>query len=312
MRIITPTQITVMNALVTGATGFIGRHLLARLDRPTVLSRNAARAEKELAEFSAKAFAWDPLAGPPPAEAFSGVDTVIHLAGEPVADRRWNAAKKQAIRDSRVIGTRNLVDAIERLDARPRVLVSCSAVGYYGDRGDEPLDEASRPADDFLAHVCIDWEKEAARAESLGLRVAHVRVGVVLGREGGALPKMLTPFKLGLGGRLGSGRQWMPWVHVDDVVGIMLHAATCDQVRGPINATAPGAATNVEFTKALGKALGRPTIFPMPAAVFKLLVGEFAQIVLSSQKIAPQVAQETGYRFAHPEIGPALADLVKH
>jgi hypothetical protein len=299
-----------MNALVTGATGFIGRHLLKRLERPTVLSRNAARAERELAEFSVRAFDWDPLAAPPPVEAFAGIDTVIHLAGEPVADRRWNAAKKQSIRDSRVLGTRHLVDAIERLDARPRVLVSCSAVGYYGDRGDEPLDESSLPADDFLAQVCIDWEREAARASSLGLRVAHVRVGVVLGNEGGALPKMLTPFKLGVGGRLGSGRQWMPWIHVDDVGGVMLHAATNDVVQGPINATAPGAATNAEFTKALGKALGRPTIFPMPAVVFKLLVGEFAQIVLSSQKIAPRVAEQTGYRFAHREIGPALADLV--
>ncbi|MEX2186097.1 MAG: TIGR01777 family oxidoreductase [Pirellulales bacterium] len=300
-----------MNALVTGATGFIGRHLLARLNQPAVLSRDAARAEKDLAEFSARAFAWNPLAGPPPTEAFDDVDTVIHLAGEPVADRRWNAAKKQAIRDSRVIGTRNLVDAIERLDKRPRVLVSCSAVGFYGDRGDEPLDEKSKPADDFLAQVCVDWEQEAARAATFGLRVAHVRVGVVLGKEGGALPKMLTPFKFGVGGRLGSGKQWMPWVHVDDVVGVMLHAATNEQVSGPINATAPGAATNAEFTKALGKALGRPTIFPVPATLFKLLVGEFAQIVLSSQQIAPRVAQETGYRFAYPEIGPALENLVR-
>jgi uncharacterized protein (TIGR01777 family) len=299
-----------MNALVTGATGFIGRHLLAHLDRPAVLSRNAQRAEKELAAHSVRAFAWDPLAGPPPAEAFAGVDTVFNLAGEPVADRRWNAAKKQAIRDSRVIGTRHLVDAIERLDVRPKVLVSTSAVGIYGERGTAPLDEASLPAGDVLSQVCLEWEHEAARAESLGVRVAQVRVGVVLGKEGGALPKMLLPFKLGLGGKLGSGKQWMPWVHVDDVVGIMLHAATNEQVRGPINATAPGAATNAEFTKALGKALGRPAFFAVPAAVFKLMVGEFAQIVLSSQKIEPRVAIETGYRFAHPDVGPALQSLV--
>jgi uncharacterized protein (TIGR01777 family) len=300
-----------MNALVTGATGFIGRHLLARLERPAVLSRDAVRAEKELAAFSARTFAWDSLEGPPPAEAFEGIDTLFHLAGEPVADRRWNAAKKQAIRDSRVIGTRHLVDAIERLDARPRTLVACSAVGFYGDRGNEGLDESSRPADDFLAQVCVDWEQEAARATTLGLRVVHVRVGVVMGKEGGALPKMLTPFKLGMGGKLGSGRQWMPWVHVDDVVGIMLHGATNDQVQGPINATAPGAATNAEFTKALGKALGRPTIFTVPATIFKLMVGEFAQIVLSSQRISPRVAQQTGYRFAYPEIGPALQAILR-
>ncbi|RIK73902.1 MAG: TIGR01777 family protein [Planctomycetota bacterium] len=299
-----------MNALVTGGTGFIGRKLLARLERPAVLSRDAVRAEKELAAYSARAFAWSPLASPPPMEAFAGVDTVFNLAGEPVGDRRWNAAKKQAIRESRVLGTRNLVDAVAKLDARPRVLVSASAVGYYGDRGDELLDESSSPADDFLAQVCVEWEREAARAEALGVRVVQVRTGVVLGKEGGALPKMLFPFKLGLGGRLGSGKQWMPWIHINDVVGIMLHAATNDQVRGPINAVAPSSATNAEFTKALGKALGRPTIFPMPAAIFELLVGEFAQIVLSSQKIAPRVARDTGYRFQHPEIHEALRDIV--
>jgi uncharacterized protein (TIGR01777 family) len=299
-----------MNALITGATGFIGRRLLARLGRATVLSRIADRAQKELAQFSPRVFAWDPLAGPPPAEAFSGIDTVFNFAGEGVGDSRWNAAKKQAIRDSRVIGTRHLVDAIARLDARPRVLVSMSAVGYYGERGDEPLDEASKPADDFLAQVCVDWEHEAARAESLGLRVVRVRTGVVLGKDGGALPRMLTPFKLGLGGKLGSGKQWMPWVHIDDVVGILLHAAANEQVQGPINATAPGAATNAEFTKAFGKALHRPTFFAVPAPIFKLMVGEFAQIVLSSQKIAPRVATQTGYQFAHPEIGEAMRNLV--
>lgn len=299
-----------MNALVTGATGFIGQKLLARLERPTVLSRDAVRAERELAAYSARAFAWSPLAGPPPAEAFAGIDAVFNLAGEPVADRRWNAAKKRAIRESRVLGTRNLVDAIAKLDVRPRVLVSASAVGYYGDRGEELLDEASAPADDFLAEVCVAWEREAARAEALGVRVACVRIGVVLGKEGGALSKMLLPFKLGVGGRLGSGKQWMPWIHVDDVVGILLHAATNDRVRGPINATAPGAATNAEFTKALGNVLRRPTIFPMPAAMFKLLVGEFAPIVLSSQRIAPRVAGESGYRFEHPEIAEALRAIL--
>lgn len=295
-----------MKALVTGATGFIGKHLLARLDRPVVLSRNVQRAEKELAAFSARAFAWEPMNGPPPAEAFSGVDVVFNLAGEPVADRRWNAAKKQAIRDSRVIGTRHLVDAIAGLTTRPKVLVSCSAVGFYGERGDEQLDESSRPADDFLATCCVEWEQEATRAESLGVRVAHIRVGVVLGKEGGALPKMLTPFKFGLGGKLGSGRQWMPWVHVDDVVGIMLHAAATEQVRGPINATGLHPATNAQFTQALGKVLGRPTFFSVPAPVFKVMVGEFAQIVLSSQKIAPRVAVETGYRFEHDNVEDAL------
>jgi uncharacterized protein len=299
-----------MNALITGATGFIGRRLLAQLDCATVLSRNADRARKELAQFSPRVFAWEPLAGPPPVEAFTGIDTVFNFAGEGVGDSRWNAAKKQAIRDSRVIGTRHLVDAIAALETRPKVLVSMSAVGYYGERGDELLDESSKPADDFLAQVCVDWENEAARAESLGLRVVRVRTGVVLGKEGGALPRMFTPFKLGVGGKLGSGKQWMPWVHIGDVVGILLHAAMNEQVQGPINATAPGAATNAEFTKALGKALHRPACFAVPAPIFKLMVGEFAQIVLSSQKIVPRVATETGFQFAHPEINEALQDIV--
>jgi uncharacterized protein (TIGR01777 family) len=299
-----------MKTLVTGATGFIGKHLLAQLDRPVVLSRDAAKAERELSSLSAQAFTWNSMSGPPPAEAFSGVDVVFNLAGEPVADRRWNAAKKVAIRESRVIGTRNLVDAIARLSQRPRVLVSASAVGYYGERGDELLEESSAPADDFLAEACVAWEAEAQRAESLGVRVVQVRIGVVLGKEGGALPRMLPPFKLGLGGKLGSGRQWMPWVHVDDVVGILLHAATNEQLRGPVNATGPVAATNAMFTKALGKVLGRPTFFSVPAPVFKLMLGEFAQIVLSSQKIAPRAAVESGYRFQHENVEDALRAIL--
>jgi uncharacterized protein (TIGR01777 family) len=300
-----------MKALVTGATGFIGQRLLARLDHAVVLSRNAARAHQSLQKFGVQAFAWEPVKGPPPAEAFAGVDTVFHLAGDPVADRRWNAAKKQAIHDRRQLGTRHLVDALERLSTRPKSLVSCSAVGYYGDRGDALLDEASQPGDDFLAQVCIDWEREAERAESLSVRVACVRVGVVLGKQGGALAKMITPFRLGVGGRLGSGKQWMPWVHVDDVVGIMLHAATTPAVRGPINAVGPQPVTNAEFTKALGHALHRPTMFPMPAFMLRLAVGEFAQIVLASQRVVPREAEATGYRYAYPDLQSALDEAVR-
>jgi uncharacterized protein (TIGR01777 family) len=298
-----------MKALVTGGTGFIGRRLLARLDRPVVLSRDPDRARQTLAGFEATIHRWDAQSAPP-AEAFAGVDTIIHLAGDPVADRRWDESKRRQIRDSRVLGTRHLVDALAALDARPKVLVSASAVGYYGDRGDETLDEQSVPGSDFLAQVCIDWEKEAMRAETLGLRVAPVRTGVVLGKGGGALAKMLTPFRLGVGGRLGSGRQWMPWVHVDDVAGIFLHAAANESVFGPINATAPLPATNSEFTKALARALHRPAIFPMPAFMLKLIVGEFGEIILASQKVMPRVAERTGYSFKFPEVGPALAAIV--
>ena len=298
-----------MKALVTGGTGFIGRRLVARLDQPVVLSRDPRRARDALSSVNATVQGWD-AHSLPPNEAFAGVDAVIHLAGDPVADRRWDEAKRREIRDSRVLGTRFLVDALAAMSTRPKVLVSASAVGYYGDRGDETLDEQSPPAGDFLAQVCVDWEREAMRAESLGMRVARVRIGVVLGRGGGALSKMLTPFRLGLGGRLASGRQWMPWVHLDDVVGILLHAATHESVTGPINATAPTPVTNAEFTKALARALHRPAVFPMPGFMLKLIMGQFGEIVLASQKVIPAVAQRTGYSFQHPEIGPALAAIV--
>lgn len=297
-----------MKALVTGGTGFIGRRLLARLDRPVVLSRDPQRA-REVLGATATVHQWD-AQSPPPAEALAGVDTIFHLAGDPVADRRWNEDKRRQIRDSRVLGTRYLVDAIAATDSRPKTLISASAVGYYGDRGDETLDETSAPGSDFLAQVCIDWEKEALRAQTLGLRVATVRIGVVLGMGGGALAKLLTPFRLGLGGRLASGRQWMPWVHVDDVAGIFLHAAANESISGAINATAATPATNAEFTQALARALHRPAIFPMPAFMLKLMVGEFAEIILASQKVVPRVAQRTGYSFKFPDIGPALAAIV--
>ena len=298
-----------MKALVTGGTGFIGQRLLARLDRPVVLSRDPDRARQSLLVTHATVHGWD-AHSPPPAAALADVDTVIHLAGDPVADRRWDEAKRREIRDSRVLGTRFLVDGLASLTTRPKVLVCASAVGYYGDRGDETLDEKSAPGSDFLAQVCVDWEREAMRAESFGMRVARVRIGVVLGRGGGALAKMLTPFRLGLGGRLAGGGQWMPWVHLDDVVGILLHASTNESVAGPINATAPTPVTNAEFTQALARALHRPAIFPMPGFVLKLIMGEFGEIVLASQKVIPAAAQRTGYSFQHPQIGPALAAIV--
>ncbi len=299
-----------MKALVTGATGFIGRRLLDGLERPVVLSRDRKRAQQTLASHNVIVFEWKDPQGPPPPDALTGVEAVFHLAGEPVADRRWNAAKKQNIRDSRVLGTRRLVDGLLCATERPKVLVCCSAVGIYGERGNEPLDEQNTPGDDFLAGVCREWETEAARAAQAGIRTVSVRVGVVLGRGGGALEKMWRPFRLGLGGRLGSGRQWMPWVHLDDVVGIMLHAVSNSDVSGPINATAPTPTTNLQFTKALGRALGRPTIFPMPAILLRGIVGQFANIVLSSQKISPRVAQQTGYSFQYPDIDSALNEIV--
>jgi uncharacterized protein (TIGR01777 family) len=299
-----------MRVLVTGATGLIGRRLLPRLDHPRVLARDPERARRSLGEVDA--IAWDAGKGPPPASALEGIDAIVHLAGEPVAVR-WSEERKAAIRDSRVAGTRRLVEAIAARPAssRPRVLISSSAVGIYGDRGDETLDETSSLADDFLAQVCRDWEAEALKARDLGLRVVLLRTGVVLDPAGGALGKMVTPFKLCLGGRLSHGRQWMPWIHVDDELGLILHALANDKVEGPINATAPNPATNRDFTRALARALGRPAIFPVPGFILKILFGAMSSVVLGSERVLPRAAEKTGYRFAHPELDEALASLLK-
>lgn len=298
-----------MRALVTGATGFLGRHLVRRLERPTVLSRIPDRARRTLGD-AVRVVAWEPDAGPPPAEAFEGVEAVFHLAGEPIAAGRWTAERKSRIRRSRVEGTRHLVQALEALPRRPKVLVSGSAVGYYGDRGDEVLDETAGPGSDFLAQLCRDWESEALRARELGMRVVVSRTGIVLDRKGGALPRMLPPFRLGLGGRLGSGRQWMPWIHRDDLIELFAFAAQGTQVDGPMNAAAPNPATNAEFTRALGTVLRRPTVFAVPAVALQLGFGEMSQVLLGSQRAAPRVAERAGFRFRHPSLVDALRDVL--
>lgn len=300
-----------MRVLVTGATGFVGHRLLEKLDSPVILSRNAAKAEAALKQYRVKAFGWDPMKGPPPQAAFEGVDAVIHLAGDPVAEGRWTKAKKARIKDSREIGTRNLIDGLAALTRRPSVLVSASAVGIYGDRGDEQLDERSRPGSGFLADVCAAWEREASRAAEVGLRVAMIRIGIVLGPGGGALGKMLTPFKLGVGSPLGSGRQYMPWVHLDDLVEMLLFAAREGGVHGPLNGVAPHPVTNREFTKTLGKVLGRPTFMPsVPGFALKTMLGEFAQVLLASQRVVPQAALAQGFAFKFAELEPALRDVL--
>jgi len=278
--------------------------LLRQLDHPIVLTREPSRA-KDLPG-KVQAVGWNPAAGPPPREAFEGVDTIFHLAGESVAEGRWTRAKKERIQQSREVGTRNLVLGIEQCANRPKLLVSTSAVGYYGSRGDTVLDESAQPSDDFLGRVCLVWESEAQRATALGVRVVNPRVGVVLGDNGGALAKMLPLFKFGLGGRLGDGRQWMPWIHVDDVVGLMLHAADHESIRGPMNTVSPNPVTNREFTRELGAVLHRPTIFPAPALGLRLMLGEFADILLASQRVVPRVALETGYHFHYSDLEAAL------
>jgi uncharacterized protein (TIGR01777 family) len=300
-----------MRVLVTGATGFVGHRLLRKLDSPRVLSRKAAKAEAELKEFGVTAFDWDPLKGPPPQAAIEGVDAVIHLAGDPVASGRWTKAKKARIRESREIGTRNLVDGLDALARKPAVLVSASAVGIYGDRGDEELTETSRPGSDFLAEVCLAWELAAMAAVQVGIRVVPIRIGIVLGEGGGALGKMLTPFKLGLGSPLGSGRQYMPWIHIDDLVEMLLFAVRENSVYGPLNGVAPSPVTNREFTKTLGRVLKRPTFMPaVPGFALKTMLGEFAQVLLASQRVVPQAALARGFAFRFRELEPALSDVL--
>ncbi len=302
-----------MRVLITGATGFIGKRLCQVLldegHEVVVLSRRPP--EKAQMVPGARAFAWNPEAATPPVEAWKGVEAVIHLAGEPVAASRWTEEQKRRIRDSRVNGTRNLVDGMKKLSAPPKVLVCGSAVGFYGNRGDEQLDERSEAGRGFLSEVCGEWEREAEKALSFGTRVAQVRIGVVLDEGGGALDKMLLPFKLGLGGRLGDGRQWFPWIHLDDIVGIIRHALLNEQVNGPINGVAPGIVTNAEFTKELAAALHRPTFLPVPEFALKMLMGEMAEVVLNSMRALPTVALATGYQFQHAQLKAALESLFK-
>lgn len=297
-----------MRALVTGATGFIGGALLKSLTSPIVLTRDPERARRSLPP-DVVAHRWEPIAGPPPVEALRGADVVIHLAGDPVA-QRWNEERKRSIRDSRVLGTRHLVQSLGAANPRPRVLVSASAVGYYGDRGDEILEESSPPGRDFLAGVCRDWEAEAMRAKELGVRVVCLRTGIVLGREGGALPKMLPPFRLGLGGTLGDGRQWMPWIHIDDHIGLIQHAAGTEGLEGPLNAVAPTPVTNKDFTRALAAALKRPAFLPVPLFALKVMFGEMGSVMLSSDRAVPRVAERTGFAFRRPALDAALRSLL--
>jgi uncharacterized protein (TIGR01777 family) len=289
-----------MKCIVSGGTGFIGRRVVARLrDRGHEVAVWSRRAEPP--------FEWDPLCVGPAAESLAGVDAVVHLAGEPVA-QRWNEEVKGRIRDSRVLGTRSLVEAIGRLNRKPAVLVGASAIGIYGDRGDEVLTESSAPGEGFLVDVCRDWEAEADSAARFGLRVAKLRIGFVLGKDGGALAQMVPIFRAGVGGPLGSGRQWMPWIHADDVAELFAHAVE-DPIAGVWNATAPHPVTNAEFTRELGKALHRPAIFPVPPFALKLAFGELAQHMLDSARVIPEAATKAGFAFRYPTIDSALAGL---
>ncbi|HEX4482276.1 MAG TPA: TIGR01777 family oxidoreductase [Solirubrobacteraceae bacterium] len=302
-----------MRVTVTGATGLIGPSLIAALQQRgaevTVLSRDAARARKRLADAgvaTVEAFDWDPLGEPAPAAAFEGRDAIAHLAGENVA-QRWSEEAKRAIRDSRVTGTRNLLAGVEQTQSRPRTLVGSSAIGYYGAHGEEPLDEDAPPGRDFLAKVCVDWETETARASALDMRVVSVRTGVVLDKSGGALEKMLPPFRLGIGGPVAGGRQYISWVHRDDVVGIYIAALAHERWSGPVNATAPEPVSNRDFSHALGRALHRPAVLPVPGAALALLYGEMAEIVTTGARVMPAKPLVLGYEFRHAQLDAALS-----
>lgn len=293
-----------MRVAITGASGFVGRALCAALEGT---EHEAVPVRRD----DGGTLRWSTDAGFDPPDALSGFDAVVHLAGENIAGGRWNDARKASIRTSRVEGTRRVVDALTAADPRPSVLVSMSAVGYYGPRGATKLDETSAAGEGFLAEVCKDWEQEARAAESLdGLRVARLRLGTVLG-DGGALAKMLPAFKMGVGGRLGDGEQYMSWIHIQDVVGAILFALTHDVCSGAINLTAPEPATNAAFTQALGEVLRRPTVLPVPKFALKVAFGEMAEhLLLTGQRVVPTRLLEAGYTFEHPDLRAALQDAI--
>lgn len=299
-----------MRVLVTGASGLIGRALcealLERGDQVVGLSRNPGKARQT--GTGIEWHAWDPVAEPVPAEALSGCDAVVNLHGETIA-QLWTAKARRRIMESREVGTRNLVKGLEAADPRPRALVSQSAVGYYGDRGAQEITEDVPAADRFDSRVCVAWESEARKAEESGLRLAITRTGLVLSPKGGLLKLMLIPFRIGLGGPLGSGEQYMPWIHLADEVGVILWALGNEEVSGALNAAAPNPVTNREFSKTLGRVLGRPSFMRVPGPLLKL-AGETGEALLGSQRAVPKRALELGYEFRFPELEPALRELL--
>jgi uncharacterized protein (TIGR01777 family) len=297
-----------MRVLISGASGLVGtalgRALLARGDQVVRLVRPGASGATD-------AIPWDPVQGILSQEALAGMDAVVHLAGESVASGRWTASRKARIRESRVQGTALIASRLAALNDGPRVLVSASAIGFYGNRGDTMITEADSGGTGFLAEVCQAWEAATASASDAGLRVVHLRIGLVLSATGGALPKMLTPFRLGLGGPLGDGRMWMSWIHIDDLVRGILHALDTEVLQGPVNALAPEPVTNRDFTTSLGKVLGRPTVLPMPAPLIRLALGEMGDaLLLNSLRGYPDRLLSTGFQFTYPSLEAALRALV--
>lgn len=297
-----------MRITITGGTGLIGSALARRLREGgqdvLITGRRAPAALPPGISF----VAWD-VNHPLPREALAGVDGVVHLAGETVA-QRWNAQIKERLRASRIGGTQRLVEALASAAERPAMLISASGVGIYGDRGDEWLTESSSPGEGFLAHLAREWEQAAMRAAAFGVRVVVLRIGMVLDARGGALGRMLPVFRMGLGATLGSGRQWMSWIHIADLVELIIRALEDPRFRGPVNAVAPEPVTNAEFTRALARALGRPALLRVPAPLLRLMLGEMAEMILASQRARPQFALEAGFEFRFPDLPRALSDLL--
>ncbi|MDQ6699589.1 MAG: TIGR01777 family oxidoreductase [Acidobacteriota bacterium] len=296
-----------MKCIISGGSGFIGRRLVDSLLQDGHYVSVWSRTPGKETRAAVGSFFWDPMSGEPASESLEDFDAVVHLAGEPVA-QRWTPEVKRKIRDSRVQGTQNLVHAISTLKRRPSVLICASAIGYYGDRGDEIVTESSSPGKGFLPEVCIEWEKQADLAQALGMRVAKIRIGVVLGRDGGALAKMTPAFRSFVGGKVGSGRQWMSWIHVDDIVG-MLRYAIDRPISGVLNGTAPAPVTNAEFTRGLADALHRPAVISVPGFAVKALFGEMGGVVLASQRVLPKAAEAAGFQFQFPEVRAALKNI---
>src|SRR5689334_7673639 len=295
-----------MKILVSGAHGLVGKALITSLTSDVYdiirLVRNNPSGADEIE--------WHPNQGKLDAAKLEGLDAVVHLAGESIASSRWSDEKKRTIRDSRVKGTSLLSESLARLSRPPSVFLSASAIGYYGNRGDEVLTEESTPGDDFLANVCVEWENATIPAIEKGIRTVHARFGIILDKNEGALAKMLTPFQMGVGGRIGSGKQWMSWIAIDDVVK-GLKFLIDGSISGPVNFVAPNPVTNAEFTKTLGRALSKPTLFPMPEFGVRLAFGEMGEaLLLSSQRVKPRVLQQTGFSFAQPSLEAALREIL--